>query len=309
MLHNNSRQPNYARLLFCPLRAVSCPASSLLSDLSLGTPCHLYKYPSSSSLLPLNISSPRPMARPQSHPAMPVSYDPYCYYSPSSGHNDHFIHIACGSVRPASSYHTRPASIWSTSSVCSDDSSLDLALEDRAHDFDDDDLSVSPISPAESSSSRSSWSSMASSSSIMGDRTAPVQGRSESYKRSSTGKPRGPRPLPSLPISQPSSPYSTACSLPATLPIKVTPPLRLNIKNLNLRSPPPSYEEAISAGVQSVSLDPFPQHEFQRGSPDPFPFDRETEVDSTPIEFLTSPTEETTIDWERIAEFIAHFDG
>ncbi|EJD01275.1 uncharacterized protein FOMMEDRAFT_169427 [Fomitiporia mediterranea MF3/22] len=248
------------------------------------------------------------MACPRTYPAMTISYDPYSYYCPPTGDDDRFLHISRGAARPASSCDPRRASIWSTSSICSDGSSLDL--DDRAHDFDDDDdLLVTPISPAESSSSRTSWSSMASSSSSTSRCSATAQEPSERFRRTSSGKPRGPRPLPALPTSQPSSPCSMPSSLPTTLPVKVTPPLRLSLKFV---APPPSYEEAISAGAQTpVSTSSQESERLRRPAsyPGPFPFDAETEIDASPAEFLTSPTEETIIDWERIEEGGTRFES
>ncbi|KAL5527551.1 hypothetical protein ACEPAG_6352 [Sanghuangporus baumii] len=251
------------------------------------------------------------MARPHSHPAMSHAYDPYSYYNFTHPELDSFIHV-CDAPRPSSSYHSprpRTASIWSTSSICSNDSSMDLALDDRAHDFDDEETLASPISPAESSSSRTSWSSMASTTSCSSRSSTTERDSSGRFKRNSMGKPRGPRPLPALPTSQPSSPYSTTSALPPTLPLKVTQPLRLNLKMLN---PPPSYEEAMSASSQSSASLPVQEAQYERIPPSisqPFPFDADTDVDASPVEFLTSPSEETLIDWQRIEEFMARCDG
>ena len=304
------RRLNVRFLLFVRQARPSDSLFYFLLSLSIAPNAAHYKY-SLSSIPPPRLYIPllaTTMARPHSHPAISLSYDPYSYYSVAYSKHDSFIHLSTDTPRTSTYRRQRPASIWSTSSICSEDSSLDLALDDREHDFDDDESVASPISPAESSSSRTSWSSMASSSSSTSRSSATQRDRSERYKRSTSSKPRGPRPLPALPTSQPPSPYSTTSSLPPTLQVKVTPPLRLNLKVL---TPPPSYEEAMSAGVHPPSSEPSlgSRYEQPAGLSGLFPHDPETEVDAVPIEFLTSPHEETVIDWQRIEEFMARCDG
>ncbi|KAH8118520.1 hypothetical protein DFH11DRAFT_678562 [Phellopilus nigrolimitatus] len=248
------------------------------------------------------------MARPLSNSSM--TYDPYSYYrdssslapSSSSSSSKQYRERSC----PVVPRHSRPASIWSTSSICSDDSSLDDRVTFAFDAAEDDDL-TSPVSPAESTSSRVSWSSAASSSSSASRYNHSSDPSSSSmpapltrFKRSD--RPRGPRPLPALPTSQPPSPVSPSPRR-TTLPLpKVTPPLKLNLKVV---TPPPSYEEAISAGVCEADA--------ERGMSMPFPllarypFDAEASPNDT-AEFLTSPAEETLIDWARIEEFIAQCD-
>lgn len=110
-------------------------------------------------------------------------------------------------------------------------------------------------------------------------------------------KPRGPRPLPALPTSQPSSPTSPASlALPLVVPIKVTPPLRLNTK---VCPPPPTYEEAMSA-VQTLP----PQSQPEQLA---FAFEEMEAEDDAATQYMTSPIEDT-IDWDSIEDRLMH-DG
>lgn len=232
-----------------------------------------------------------------------MSYNPYEYY--------HQATQPCTVTRRL----VRSASISSTLSVCSDDSTfnnpddddeykfdeihksnspvaspIDIDDDDDDDDDEEDDYLRSPYSPTESTSSRLSWSSASSSSSKTSrqssyGRRSPVP----AHSRSDMPKPRGPRPLPTLPISQPSSPISNARNslLPVVLPLKVTPPLRLNTK---ICPPPPSYEEAISAVQPQVQ-------------PEEPVFVIEEMEDDAAVEYMTSPLEDT-IDWDSIEAFI-----
>ena len=257
----------------------------------------------------------------QLHIAM---YDPYSYYS-FQQQDQRFISPYSSQPVPGPSSplrRRRRDSIWSTSSICSQDS-LDDAVDDTTNDETTTlspvcDMLPSPISPADSTCSYSSFSSSSS--------YSPSRSRTSS-------KPRGPRPLPALPISLPSSPSTTSPSLPPFSYHKTfVPPLRLNIKDL---SPPPSYEEAVNSAHTPVSKPSFPcntlsltlaadntreratvrlrEREIQRERPRPhslptrprpteYPFDCVSPTENVP-DFMFSTCDDR-IDWDFIQEIL-----
>ena len=271
------------------------------------------------------------MARPSSHHAV-YAYDPYSYYAhaiddafypshSSTCHNSLSL-SPLDQSRPASfcsvhSRRSRPASIWSTSSVCSDDSSFDngaqenetageveevsVAEDAQAEKVYDEMDNVSPISPVESIYSRASWISAESSCSSHSSippltPVTPVTPSLRLYPRtSSREKPRGPRPrpLPALPVSQPTSPVSPLSPLPRSHAYTDIYSSSSALPKLKVVTPPPSYSEAIRSREVETKAKVKKEYPWNAIKPD---------------EYLTSPVEDDLIDWDRIEAFMLGSD-